>query len=153
MGLSFLDFVTENFGKIMVFGGVGLLIIGFLMLTGFGSLWSAISFFFGILLLAFGFFAVFGFFSGNLRSLNGLGTILICISVVFFALSLVVFQFLNIVVVGWMQEVFRGARLPFFRPIWSSERPYLWLSWLSIEVALTLLVIGVVLKVYYALRP
>jgi len=153
MDLSFLDFVTENFGKIMIFGGVGLLIIGFLTLNSFGTLWSAISLFFGILLFAYGFFALFGFFSGNLRSLNGLGTILICISVVFFALSLVVFQFLDITVVGWVQEVFRGGRLPFLRPLLSSERPYLWLSGLSVEVALTFLVIGVVLKVYYALRP
>jgi len=152
MGLSFLDFVTENFGKIMVFSGVGLFIIGFLLLTGFGSMWSAISLFFGILLVAFGFFALFGFFSGNLRSLNGLGTILICLSIVFFALSLVVFQFLNVVVVRWLQEVFRGGSLG-ARALLSSERPYLWLSGLSMEAALALLVIGVVLKVYYALRP
>ena len=152
MALSFFDFVTENFGKIMVFSGVVLLIIGFLLLTGFGSMWSAISFFFGVLLVAFGFFAMFGFFSGNLRSLNGLGTILICLSVVFFALSLVVFQFLNIVVIGWLAEVFRGGSLG-ARALLSSERPYLWLSGLSMDVALMLFVIGVVLKVCYALRP
>jgi len=153
ISLDVADSVTENLGKTMILVGLTLLIVGLLLLNSFGSVLSAGSLFFGVLFLVYGFFVQVGFFSGNLRSLNGLGTVFVCISVAFFAFSVVVIQFLDITVIGYVQEIFHGARLPFFRPLISSQRPYMWLSGLCINLSLVFFVAGLVLKVYHFLKP
>jgi hypothetical protein len=152
MDLDFSDYIEENLGKIMIVVGVLLVIGGVLWLSTVGTVYSAGSFFFGLLFVIFGFFVHLGVFSGGLRSLSGFGTVLICFSVVFFVFAVVLVQFQNINVIGYVREVFRGAPLPFSRMVIATDRPYLWLSDFFMHFGLYFFVAGLILKVYSFFR-
>lgn len=152
MALDFSDYVRENFGKFMIIVGVLLVVVGLLLLSSVGSAFSASSFFFGLLFVIFGFFVQLGVFSGGVRSLGGLGTLFVCLSIVFFTFGVVIIQFQNINVIGYVQEVFRGARLPFYRMLIATDRPYWWLSDFCVHLGLVLLVVGLAFKVYSIFR-
>lgn len=152
MDLGFSDYIRENFGEVMIVIGVLLVVVGLLFLSTVGTVYSAASLFFGLLFVIFGFFVHLGIFSVNFRSLSGFGTFLLCLSVVFIVFAVVLVQFQNINVVGYVQEVFRGARLPFYRMLITTDRPYLWLSDIFMHVGLYFFVAGLVLKVYSFFR-
>jgi hypothetical protein len=141
-----VDYLKENFGKLLILLGIAAFISGLLLLETFGSVWSAIGFFFGIVLVASGFFFELELFS-DIRSLAGLGSILIFASIIFFALSVSFFQFLEISSVSYIQEIFKGAVLPFSRAILHTSRPYVWLCSLFFWAGFSLLIFGLVVKI------
>lgn len=150
--IDFVDFIQEYSGKICFLAGVTLLASGVLFLNRFGTVLSAVTLFFGIVLTAFGMVAQLGLFSVILKSWSGLGAILLCASVVCFAFSVSLFQFMNVELVGYSQMVFKGALLPFYEPLFRSERPYVWVSGILMDVSLVLLIIGLIVEGYSILR-
>jgi len=146
------DYIRDYLGKIMFLIGVVLLVVGVLTLNLYGSILSAGSLFCGILFTIFGLFVQLGFFSGNLRSLGGAGTILICVSIVFLAFSLVIIEFLDVSSAKIVPWIYRGAVLGYIVRM-SSERPYLWLSALFMQSGLALFITGIVFKIFHAVNP
>jgi len=132
--------------------GVVLLIVGVLELNLYGSILSAGSLFFGILFIVFGLFVQLGFFSGNLRSLGGAGTILICFSIIFLAFSVVMFEFLEVSLAGIVPLISHGFVSGYIVKM-SSERPYLWLSAILMQSGLVLFITGIVFKIFHAVNP
>jgi hypothetical protein len=145
-------YLEEYLSGIIFLVGIVLLFIGLLFLKATGSVLSATSFFLGITFIAFGIFIKVGFFSMKLRSLDGFGTILVCSSVLLFALAIALIQFLEIRVVGFTQEVFRGVPLPYFRVHIESERPYAYMVDILIKASVIQFLTGLIIKIYYALR-
>jgi hypothetical protein len=131
--------------------GAILLIVGALTLNRFGSLLSAGSVFGGILLVVFGLFVQLGFLSGNLRSLGGVGTILICLSIVLGAFSIAVVEFVEITGAQLVADIFRGV--VHWGVVFYSDRPYIWLSVLCMQFGIGFFVAGVVLKIVHAIKP
>lgn len=151
MHVDFVDFkdcVQEHSGRILFFVGVILLVVGVFFLRTLGGELSAASLFLGIVFCAFGILARLGFFSVNLRSWGGLGTISICVAIAFFAFSISIFQFLNLKLVGIMPAAERGQMLPYFRFLFHSERSYLWLTNLLLRLSLVFLIVGAAVRVY-----
>jgi hypothetical protein len=140
--------IRENFGKFMIVIGVLMIIVGVSFFSTTGSVISAASLFFGFLLFIFGFFFLLGVFSGGFRSIDGLGMLFVCFSIVLIVFGLVIMQFQEINVVGYVQEVFKGGRLPFYRLIIATDRPYLWLSDVCLHVGLCLFLIGLAFKAF-----
>lgn len=145
------NYLEEYLGGILFLVGIILLLIGLLYLKATGSLLSAICFFLGITFTAFGILIKVGFFSVKLRSLDGLGTMLVCSALLFFALSIALIQFLEIQVAGFTQEVFRGVPLPYFRVHLVSERPYANIVGILIRLSVIQFLSGIVIKIYCAL--
>jgi hypothetical protein len=143
---DFTEFLGENFGKFSIVIGVILFFSGLLLFNTFGSFWSALSLFFGIVLAAFGLFFQLELFS-DLRSLSGFGSILIFVSIAFFALSISFFQFLEVASFWVIHEIFKGGALPFSKVIMHTERPYLWLCGLFFWLGVLLFVGGLVVKI------
>jgi hypothetical protein len=144
--------VRDNVGKIVFTIGVVLVIAGVLTLNLYGSLLSAGSLFLGIVLVVFGLFTQMGFFSGSLRSLSGAGTILISISIIIIAYALVITEFMNVYLAGFVPVASHGSILA-WRAVILSDRPYLSLSLLLAESGLAVLVSGIVLKIVHVIRP
>ena len=147
----FKEYLEDYSGSIMIIAGVLLLVVGLMSYNTFGSLLSAATLFFGIIFVSFGFFARLGFFYSRLRSLNGLGTILVCISVVFFALSVAFMEFQAVKGVRTVPDYFRGF-LRGYSVIVTTHRPYVWLGVTSIWVGLASFLAGLIVKVYCALK-
>ncbi|MBS7615700.1 hypothetical protein KEJ45_00660 [Candidatus Bathyarchaeota archaeon] len=140
------DFLRENFGKVSMILGLAWFMVGLLLLETFGSVLSALCIFFGIVFGAFGFFYELELFN-NIRSFGGLGVVLTFVSIVFFSLSVALFQFLEISSISYIQVIFRGGSLPFTRAILHTDRPYLWLCGLFFWVGLCLLFLGIAVKI------
>jgi len=140
------DYLRENFGKFSIVLGLVVFLCGLLFLETFGSVWSAICIFFGIVFVAFGFFFELELFS-NVRSLGGLGVVLIFTAIVFFALSISLFQFLEVSSISYVREVFRGSALPFTRAILHTDRPFLWLCGVFFWVGVVLLFLGFIIEI------
>jgi len=145
--ITVFDSVRDHIGKLMLLIGSVLLVAGALTLKNFGSVFSAGSLFFGILLVVFGLMAQLGLFSDNLRSWNGLGTIMMCFSIVFIAFSFAVIQFSEVNSADVVPIIFRGAVLG-WKVVFSSERPYIWLSALFFQLGLVVLVVGIAIKIF-----
>jgi hypothetical protein len=145
------EYLKEYSGNIMIFSGVLLLVVGLMFVETFGSLVSVVAFFFGIIFVAFGFFARLGLFYLKLSSLNGLGTILICVSVVFFALSFAVIQYQAVKSVVTIPQYLHGVIIGYITSI-NTYRPYAWLSFTSIGVGLPIFLAGLAVKAYCARR-
>jgi len=145
------DYISDAIGRVMLLIGVVLLVVGVLAFNPFGSVLSAGSFFFGILFTVFGMLVQLGFFPRNLRSLSGVGTILICLSIVFITFSIVVVEFVDLDLVKIVPSIFRGAIIG-YKPLMESERPYLWLSVLFMQFGLATLIIGIALRIFNVLR-
>lgn len=146
------EYLQEYSGGILVLSGIVLLVVGLMFMETYGSPVSVIGFFFGIIFVAFGIFARIGLFSSKLSSANGLGTILICISVVFFSLSFSLIEF---------QAVSSITKIPIMSPDgkligWYSEintyRPYAGLSFTSAGIGLLVFFAGLIAKAYSARR-
>lgn len=138
----------DNVGKIVFLIGVILLIVSLSIYNGFGSLFFAASFFIGIVFSAFGLLIQLGFFAGGLRSFSGVGTILICLAIVFVTASITLFGFLTVESYRIVAEIFKGAVLG-FKVILSTERPYLWLSVLLMRAGLASFGLGVLFKILH----
>jgi hypothetical protein len=147
----FKEYLEDYSGSIMIIAGVLLLVVGLMSYNTFGSLLSAATLFFGIIFVSFGFFARLGFFYSRLRSLNGLGTILVCISVVFFALSIAFMEFQAVKGVRTVPDFFRGFIRGYYQIV-TTYRPYVWLGVTSIWVGLASFLAGLIVKVYCALK-
>jgi hypothetical protein len=147
----FKEYLEEYSGSIMIIAGILLLIVGLMSYNTFGSLLSAATLFFGIIFVSFGFFARLGFFYLRLRSLNGLGTILVCISVVFFALSIAFMEIQAVKGVRTIPDVIRGIIRGYYDVI-TTYRPYVWLGATSIWVSLASFLAGLIVKIYCALK-
>jgi len=147
----FKEYLEEYSWSIMIIAGILLLVVGLMSYNTFGSLLSAATLFFGIIFVSFGFFARLEFFYQRLRSLNGLGTILVCISVVFFALSVAFMEFQAVKGVRTVPDYFRGF-LRGYSVIVTTHRPYVWLGVTSIWVGLASFLAGLIVKVYCALK-
>jgi hypothetical protein len=141
----------DNLGKIVFLKGILFLILGILTYDGFGSFLFATVLFLGIVFVSFGLLAQLGFFSGGFRSIGGVGTVLICLAIVFAASSIVLFGFLSIDSVRVVASIFKGAVLG-YRVVFSLERPYLWLSVLFMRLGIGAFVLGVLFKVIHAVR-
>jgi hypothetical protein len=140
------EYLVEYVGNIMIVAGIVLLAVGVLSVNIFGSIMSVFTFFFGIICVAFGFFARIGLFY-RLRSLNGLGTILVCVSVAFFALSVALLEFLSVKGFRLIPIYYRGV-LEGTTLYVSLYRPYAWLSFASLWVSIGTFLAGLIVKVY-----
>jgi hypothetical protein len=144
--LELEDFVRDNLGKILIGLGILLVIFGVFMLNTFGTLASASGLFVGFLAIIYGFFVQVGLFSVEWRSLNGVGNLLLCVSIGFFALAVVAIQF-QVVSATAVKEVLHGFVMPFMRLRLVATRPFVFLFALGSQIGLVLLVASIVLKI------
>jgi hypothetical protein len=143
--------IDERVGTFMFFIGVIMLIFGLLFLTPLGSIISACNIFVGITLSVFGLLIRLGFFYGKLLSLNGLGTLLICLSVVLFALSLSLMQFVKFDIHNIVPLIFRGAVIG-YKLATEYERIYVHLCSTLLRFALLFFIVGVIIKIYNVVK-
>jgi hypothetical protein len=145
------EYLEEYSGNLMILAGVLLLVVGLMFLETFGSVLSAVTLFLGVILVSFGLFVRLGLFHLKLRSLNGLGTILLCGSVVFFALCIPVMEFLAVQRVIAVPQYFHGIIIGYSEVI-ITYRPYAWLGAISIWVGVGLFLASLIVKVYCVLK-
>lgn len=141
--------LKDNFGKVSIAIGILLVVFGVSMSSTLGTVASAIGLFSGFVLIAYGFFAQVGLFSVEWRSINGVATMTLCVSVVFFSIALMSLLFQQ-VSASITREVFRGAVFPSIRLVFT--RPFLYLFVLGSQLGLIVFVISVILKVYSLFR-
>jgi hypothetical protein len=144
------EYLREYVGTIVLATGVLLVIIGILFINIFGSIVSVFALFLGIIFAAFGFFARIGLFY-NLRSINGLGTVLVCISVVCFALAISLMAFLQVKGIRLLPQYYRGVFEGYMTLI-TVYRPYAWISLISVLASFATFVAGLIVKVYCYFR-
>ena len=146
-------YVSENLGKIAFSVGALLLLIGVMTINVYGSVLSAGSFFFGILFVVYGLFVQAGVLSENLLSLTGIGTILVCVSIVLLAFSFAVVQFIDVTPTGIIRQILPhgGGFTGEYKLNFVSAHPFGWLSDLSLEVGIVLFIVGGIFKAIYAL--
>lgn len=145
------EYLVEYSSSILFFSGALLLIGGVLFLETFGSIISAGSLFFGIVFIAWGLFLRLGFFYTKLRSLDGLGTILVSVSVVFLALSIAVMTFLTVKNTIPVAIYLRGLLLGYYT-IMNTYRPYAWLAQISLWAFIISFLAGVIVKIFSGRR-
>lgn len=88
-----LEFIRDVIGKIMIVAGSFLLILAVALFSRAYQWLSAASFLFGVLLILVGIILHFESLTLKVPSLEGWGTILICISAMFMATAVVAFFF------------------------------------------------------------
>lgn len=150
--LELMDSLREYLGRILIGLGLILVVAGILLVSTFYffiptfAIVPIATLFLGLVFVAYGFFIQVGLFSVRWRSLNGLGTILLCISVGFFALAIVAIQIQLVTGFEQVGVPSRGGTIPFimFFPI--SFRPFLYLFGLGLELGAAFLVASLVLK-------
>ncbi len=145
------EYLVEYSSGILFFSGVLLLICGVLFLETFGSILSAGSLFFGIIFVAWGLFLRLGFFYLKIRSLDGLGTILVSVSVVFLALSITVMTFMTVKNTVPVGIYLRGILLG-YTTIMNTYRPYAWLASISLWASVISFLAGVIVKIFSGRR-
>jgi len=142
-------FIKDNLYMILFLLGIALLVFGMLYKTSIGSWFSVVSLFFGIILSTFSMFLKLGMFSLKLRSVAGLGTILICASVISIALAITLFQFYDMTILRYIQV--RGTR--YYRATCIAWNPtYLWLCSLLAYTSLVLMISGL-MTIFFSLMP
>jgi len=143
--LNVLAPIREHLDMILFLSGFILLVVGLLCKTALGSWFSASSLFFGMVFLTFGMFLKLGIFSVKFRSAAGVGTILICASIICIAISIALFQFVNIDVLRYV----RFRTYDYYRVtcvLW--EHSYSWLCNLLAQSSLVLFIGGVAAKIF-----
>jgi len=140
------EYLEEYSGNILILAGIILLAVGVLYVNIFGSIVSVFTLFFGIVCVVYGLFARIGLFYIKLRSLNGLGTVLVCVAVAFLALSIALMEFLSVKGVYFNPIYYRGVFLGETESI-ALYRPYAWLSLSSLWVSFATFVAGLLVKV------
>ena len=158
--LEFVDFLKDSQGKILIAIGILFFVFGFGMESTFyfvipltvGFL-SGASLFLGIMLIVLGSFVQVGLFPAKWRSVDGLGTVLLCISVGFFALAIVAIQFQ--LVTGFYVEGTpspSGGLGPYTMYIPISERPFLFLFGSGLQFGIAFLVASLIFKAFAYFR-
>lgn len=158
--LEFTDFLKDNQGKILIAIGILLSVLGLGMQSTFyfvipvavGFL-SGASLFLGILLIVLGSFVQVGLLPVKWHSVDGLGTVLLCISIGFFDLAIVAIQFQ--LVTGFYVEGIPspgGGMGPFVMAIPMSERPFLFLFASGLQFGLAFLVASLIFKAFAYFR-
>ena len=92
--------------------GIVLAIFGIFTSSAFGTIFSASGLFAGSLLVIFGFLSQVGLLSVEWRSINGVGTVFLCVIVCFFVLAAVSLVFQEVSYVRTARAVFHGNFLP-----------------------------------------
>jgi len=150
--LGLVDFLREYAGRILIGLGLILVIVGIMSLgTFFFSIpdFAAVpilTLFLGLVFVVYGFFIQVGLFSVRWRSMNGLGTVLLCISVAFFALAIVAIQIQ--LVTGFEHEgvpSHTGA-ITFVMYVPVSLRPFLFLFDYGLELGAAFLLVSLIFK-------
>ena len=142
--------LKENFGKVSIAIGILLVVFGVSTSSMLGTVASAFGLFSGFVLIAYGFFAQVGLFSVEWRSINGAATMILCVSVAFFAIALVSLLFQEVSRADVIKEIFRGSVSLSVRLLFT--RPFLYLFVLGSQLGLIFFVISVILKVYSLYR-
>lgn len=145
--------IEEHASTILSIIGFILLIVGVLLLETFGSLLSAVNLFIGIVVLGLGMLMRLGlFYQFKIRSLDGLGSMLIIVGLICFALSLTALTFLSVKAIitfrifvnhSWATDI-----INMFETMPITYRPYAWLSNDSFWGCIFTLVSGVAIKIY-----
>ncbi len=150
---GFREYASDNMGKLIFFSGAVFLAIGVLTSSMLGTVLSAVSLFLGITMVFAGMFMQMGLFSNGIRSLSGLGMLLILIAIVVLAFGLVSLEFLD-VVAQYYVPVLQHSYVPptVFRWIAVTERPYVWISNLCFRLGIGFLVFGAAVKFASLLR-
>lgn len=158
--LELMDFLKDNLGKVLIALGIVFFLSGILLLSTFyfglsalGVAVPTVPMFLGVVFIVYGFFVQVGLFSGRWRSIDGLGTILLCISVAFFALAIAAIQ-VQLVMGFEMQDVPSrgGGRSSFSMLFPYSTRPFLSLFGLGLEWGVAFFVAGMIIKAFSFLR-
>lgn len=150
--LNVLNFVRDHLDMTLFLSGCVLLVIGVLCKKDMGSWVSAGTLFLGMIFCTFGIFLKLGIFSAKFRSLAGLGTILICASVVCIALSIVLFQFCDMTIVGVVRmRLSEGRHYRVTCILWKQR--YLWLCNLLAQASLGLIIGGVTARFLFIVLP
>lgn len=152
------DVLRDNLSKIMIVVGIVLVVVGLFLVSDYYVVLPAYSavpafiLFLGILLVAYGFFVQVGLFSVKWKSINGLGTVLLCIAVGFFAIAFVSIQIQ--LITGFIVEGEPGHSGPtnYGIAIPYSIRPFLFLFGQTFQLGLVFLVVSVALKIFSFLR-
>jgi uncharacterized membrane protein HdeD (DUF308 family) len=143
--LNVLVPIEDHLDKILILPGLILLVVGLLCKTALGSWISASSLFFGIVFFTFGIFLKLGIFSAKAHSAAGVGTILICASIICIAISIALFQFVYIDVLRYVPyrtyHIYRVTCV-----LW--VHPYSWLCNLLAQSSLVLFIGGVTAKIF-----
>jgi uncharacterized membrane protein len=150
--LGLMDFLREYVGRILIGLGLVLIVVGIMALgtfyfsiPGFAVV-PILALFLGQVFVVYGFFIQVGLFSGRWRSINGLGTVLLCLSVACFAMAVVAIQIQ--LVTGFEHDVVfsHSSRITstMFVPI--SLRPFLFLFDYGLELGTAFFVASLVLK-------
>jgi hypothetical protein len=162
MGLEFYDFsdfFKDNLGKILILAGLFLCLMGIFLMSTFYfilpsiALLPALSMSLGICFVACGFFLQVGLFAVKWRSLNGLGTMLLVISVVFFSLAISAIQ-IQLVTGFEVQGVpNRGGGISQFSMLFPiSARPFMFLFTEGLQLGTAFLIVSLFLKFYCYFR-
>lgn len=150
--LEFVDFLKDNLADVMIGVGIPFVVFGVFMLSTIGSVASAVGLFCGSLLIVYGLMIRVGLFSVKWRSMNGVGTILLCISFGLFALAVVSVQFQDISFAGAVREAFEGSFTSYSRLLVHTNRPFLYLFVAGFQLGLVFFVLSIIAKVYALLR-
>lgn len=150
--LDFMDFLTENLGRILIAAGIISFVLGILSLTTIYTVVPAVALFLGPVLVAYGFFFQLGFFSVRWRSISGFGTVLLCASVVFFSLAFVAIQFQEIPFWFVRGEATHTTTMTEFFAIPWSIRPFFFIFDNGIQLGIVSLVAGLAFKAVGVLR-
>lgn len=143
--------IDERIGTLMFAAGGISIIVGLLFLSRLGSIISACGIFFGIIFMAFGILIHLEFFQGNLLSSNGLGTLLISLSIIFFALSISLMQFVRLDILNVFPLIFRGTVVG-YKLAAEYERIYVPICSVFLRLGLFSLIAGLFIKIYNAIK-
>jgi len=152
-GLS--DYLSEHLGKILIAAGIVFVVVGSLFIGDYyyevplSALIPCVLMFLGIVFVAYGLMIQVGFFSGKWFSIGGIGTILLCVSVLFFALTVVAIQVQLVSGFSIIDQIVgrAGRAIPVYEAVPDSVRPFLYVSGEALQLGLILFAAGVILKV------
>ena len=153
---SMMDFLRESVEEyastVLSLIGFVLLAVGVLLMETFGTLLSAANLFSGIVLLGLGLLMRVGlFYRFKMRSLDGLGSILIIASLFCIALSLTSLTFLSVKAILTIRLFINHSGTNIIR-LWDTVpityRPYAWLSSISFWGWISSLAAGIAVKLY-----
>lgn len=147
------QFMKDSFGKALIFVGISSAVIGLLFVSAMGTLVSALGLFLGVLFIDAGFAVQFELFNAELRSKEGLGNILLCISPLLIAGGAISLLFavpdyshaymLPPTRMGWV-EGFKGW-VVVVAPL---VRVYLWMAIPLAVAGVVLFVVGFLFRLY-----
>ena len=155
---DFWDVLRDNLSKIMIIAGMILIVFGIVFVGDYYfelpayAIISPVTMFAGIVFLVYGFFLQVGLFSVKWRSINGLGTLLLCAAVAFFALAIVSMQIQLVTGFLLKGEPSRSGGVNIFDAIPISVRPLLPIFGEALEFGAIFLTVSVILKVTSFLR-